>query len=68
MTPTLSHPLLGDLPSVGSPLRHLSRTPAVTGAPPPLLGEHGDALLQALGLSDEEIHELKRAGVIGPEA
>ena len=67
MTQTLPHPLLGDLPSVGSPLR-LSRTPAVTDAPPPLLGEHEDALLHMLGLSDKEIRTLKLGGVIGPEA
>ncbi len=67
MKQNLSHPLLGDLPSVGSPLGHLSRTPAVTGAPPPLLGEHADALLPMLDLSDDEIQALRRAGVIGPE-
>lgn len=66
MKQTLSHPLLGDLPSVGSPLR-LSRTPAVAEAPPPLLGEHGSALLYMLGLSDEEIRVLRLEGVIGPE-
>ena len=66
MTEVLPHPLLKTLPSVGSPLR-LSRTPAQTGAPPPLLGEHGDMLLHTLGLSDEEVRRLRLEGVIGPE-
>ena len=68
MSTSLPHPRLGSVPTIGSPLGHLSRTPAVIGAPPPLLGEHGDALLRTLGLSDEEIRVLKREGVIGPEA
>ena len=66
MKQKLSHPRLGDVTSVSSPLR-LSRTPAVKGAHPPLLGEHGDALLRTLGFSVEEIHELRLQGVIGPE-
>ena len=65
MTATLPHPRLGTVPTVSSPLR-LSRTPAVTGAPPPLLGEHRLELLQGvLGLSEAEVDELARAGVIG---
>ena len=63
---TLPHPLLGTVPSVGSPLR-LSRTPARTGAHPPLLGEHGSTLLQLLGLSDEEVRVLRLQGIIGPD-
>ena len=65
MTATLPHPRLGTVPTVSSPLR-LSRTLAVTGAPPPLLGEHRLELLQdVLGLSEAEVDELAKAGVIG---
>lgn len=66
MTATLPHPRLGSVPTIGSPLGHFSRTPAVLGAPPPLLGEHGGALLEeVLGLSKAEVEELSRDGVIG---
>jgi len=66
MTASLPHPRLGRVPTIGSPLGHLSRTPAVLGASPPLLGEHGGALLEeVLGLSKAEVEGLSRDGVIG---
>ena len=36
--------------------------------PPPLLGEHTDAVLRGLGYRDAEIDALRQAGVIGPPA
>jgi crotonobetainyl-CoA:carnitine CoA-transferase CaiB-like acyl-CoA transferase len=33
--------------------------------PAPLLGEHNDEVLRALGLSDDELAELEDHGVIG---
>ncbi|HHJ4328296.1 TPA: CaiB/BaiF CoA transferase family protein [Klebsiella pneumoniae] len=56
---------LGSLtPQVASPLR-LSGTPVSYRNAPPLLGEHSEALLQRLlGLSSEQIAELRGQGVI----
>jgi crotonobetainyl-CoA:carnitine CoA-transferase CaiB-like acyl-CoA transferase len=45
---TVEHPVLGTEEVVGPPLR-LSRTPAVTRRPAPLLGEHTDEVLAELG-------------------
>ena len=51
-------------PQVASPLR-LSATPVAYRSAPPLLGQHTDALLQRLlGMSDGQVAELRRAGVI----
>ncbi|RDI95789.1 CoA transferase [Meiothermus sp. QL-1] len=62
----LEHPTLGRLPLLGSPLAHLSRTPAEPQAPPPLLGQHTEAVLkEVLGLEAKEVEALRAAGVIG---
>ena len=43
----------------------LSRTPAQPGGPAPCLGEHNEMVLRdILGLSDDEIRELKAQGVV----
>ncbi len=48
-----------------TPVR-LSDTPGVCSAPGPLLGEHTDEVLrQLVGLDDDELGRLRRAGVIG---
>lgn len=63
---TLPHPTLGSLPVMGSPLAHFSRTPAQLTAPPPLLGQHSQQILQeVLGLSPAQIQEFRRNGVVG---
>jgi crotonobetainyl-CoA:carnitine CoA-transferase CaiB-like acyl-CoA transferase len=60
----MPHPLAGHVPQVASPLR-LSASPVDYRNPPPLLGEHSEALLQRLlGMSDEQIAGLRQAGVI----
>ena len=49
---------------VGPPVR-MSETPGTVRSPAPLLGEHTDQVLrERLGLSDEEIERLQRAGVV----
>ncbi|MGH7662481.1 MAG: CaiB/BaiF CoA transferase family protein, partial [Vulcanimicrobiaceae bacterium] len=49
---------------VANPVR-LSRTPVEYRLPPPLLGEHTDAILRGeLGLSDERLAQLRKDGVI----
>jgi crotonobetainyl-CoA:carnitine CoA-transferase CaiB-like acyl-CoA transferase len=61
----VEHPTIGKLPLLASALQHMSRTPAAPQGPPPLLGEHTNQVLsEDLGISDEEIAELKEAGVI----
>lgn len=61
-------------PGVTAPVRHLgpplrlSRTPARAGGPAPALGEHTRETLTRMGVADEAIAELERAGVIAGTA
>ena len=60
----MPHPLAGCVPQVASPLR-LSGSPVTYCNPPPLLGEHSEALLQRLlDMTDEQISALRQAGVV----
>ena len=62
---TLDHPVMGSARYSTLPMRfsngpsHLHQTAA------PLLGEHTVELLREIGVSDDEIAELERDGVIG---
>lgn len=65
MRQEIEHPTLSSIPLIGSPLAHLSRTPAQAQAHPPRLGEHTEAVLgEVLGYSREEIQNLATAGVV----
>ena len=59
----IEHPLLGMARSIANPVR-MSETPPVYRLPPPLLGEHTDAILAELGASGPQIEELRRDGAI----
>ncbi|WP_372867028.1 CaiB/BaiF CoA transferase family protein [Pseudomonas sp.] len=60
----LPHPLAGSVPQVASPIR-LSATPVQYRNAPPLLGEHTEQVLQQwLGMSLEQIDQLRQAGVL----
>ncbi len=60
----MPHPLAGSVPLVANPIR-LSSTPVEYRNPPPLLGEHTDAVLgETLGLDTGRIAALRSAGVI----
>jgi formyl-CoA transferase len=60
----MPHPTLGTVRLTGTPL-NLSATPTQMRLPPPLLGEHTDAILKTvLGLDADAIAELHRAGVV----
>ncbi|WP_433263488.1 CaiB/BaiF CoA transferase family protein [Actinosynnema sp. CS-041913] len=48
-----------------APAPRFDRTPAETPSVPPSAGQHTIEVLEALGLADEEIAELRRAGVVG---
>ncbi|MDX1609164.1 MAG: CaiB/BaiF CoA-transferase family protein [Halofilum sp. (in: g-proteobacteria)] len=59
------HPLAGNVPLVGSPLK-FSRTPTREAVAPPTLGQHTAEVLQdVLGLDESAIEELRAAGAIG---
>jgi crotonobetainyl-CoA:carnitine CoA-transferase CaiB-like acyl-CoA transferase len=53
----------GDIELVGQAIE-MSRTPSRIRTPPPLMGEHTDEILRALGYADEAIAELRAAEVI----
>ena len=63
MTVALAHPLAGELHLVASPMK-LSVTPVQYRFPPPLLGEHTDAVLGEIGVQAAQIAALRQAGVI----
>jgi crotonobetainyl-CoA:carnitine CoA-transferase CaiB-like acyl-CoA transferase len=63
MLVNMKHPTIGDLPLVGSPIK-MSDTPVEYKLPPPLLGEHTQAILMSIGYSEEQIHELKARHVL----
>ena len=60
----LPHPLAGHVPLIGTPIK-MSATPPAYDRPPPMLGEHTDAVLRELvGCSEQEIQALRQAGAI----
>jgi succinate---hydroxymethylglutarate CoA-transferase len=64
MIETVRHPTVGELKLVGAPYK-LSGTPAAVRRPPPLLGEHTEAILRHdLGLDDAAIAALRTEKVI----
>ena len=48
-----------------APAPRFSVTPARLELAPPAVGEHTDAVLAELGLSGDEVHRLREAGVVG---
>jgi len=60
----LPHPLSGSVPLVASPIK-MSATPVRHELAPPMLGQHTLEVLQSrLGLSTEEVEQLRTGGVI----
>ncbi|HBY95072.1 MAG TPA: hypothetical protein DEP84_14115 [Chloroflexi bacterium] len=60
----VGHPLIGDLPMLGNPIKVAGVDDPVE--PPPLLGQHTEALLcDLLGYPLEKIAALRAAGVVG---
>jgi crotonobetainyl-CoA:carnitine CoA-transferase CaiB-like acyl-CoA transferase len=61
---TLSHPTIGSLKIVNSPMR-LSKTPPEVRLPPPVLGQHTEEILRTyLNFGQNEIEDLRAAGII----
>jgi len=64
MVVDVEHPLGGSAKMPGNPIK-LSDTYEDTFTPPPLLGQHNEEVFSTLlGLSLEEIFELKNQGII----
>jgi crotonobetainyl-CoA:carnitine CoA-transferase CaiB-like acyl-CoA transferase len=63
MVVRVPHPLAGELPLVASPIK-LSATPVQYRRPPPLLGEHTDAVLDEFGIGPAEREALRASGAI----
>jgi formyl-CoA transferase/CoA:oxalate CoA-transferase len=60
----LRHPKAGPIRVLGVPIR-LHRTPGKAAAPPPLLGQHTDAVLRTvLGMKRAAVGRLRRDGVV----
>jgi formyl-CoA transferase len=60
----VEHPTAGTIPMAGIPVK-FSATPASVRLPPPLLGEHTEAVLASwLGMGSKEINELRKRGAI----
>jgi len=58
------HPAAGRMREPRPPVR-FEKTPAEPGRPAPLLGEHGDEILEELGVDAEERLALRAEGVVG---
>ena len=64
MVETVMHPTVGQIQVLGIPVK-LSDTPGRIASAPPLLGQHTAAVLTAdLGLSEDDVNALARAGVV----
>jgi crotonobetainyl-CoA:carnitine CoA-transferase CaiB-like acyl-CoA transferase len=64
MIASLNHPTAGDIRVVGNPVT-LSEHPPRVETPPPVLGEHTEAILVGeLGLSADEVRELRAEEII----
>jgi len=63
MVVELDHPAAGRIGQTGVPVK-LSETPGRVRTPPPVLGQHTDAILRELGMSGSEIAALRREGVV----
>lgn len=66
---TVRHPAIGEIRAPVLPGRFSDTSGDVTGAPPPVPGEHSVAILSECGFTDREISDLMDGGVvIGSEA
>jgi len=63
MIRTLMHPTVGATRVIGAPIK-FSENEASVRTPPPILGEHTDAVLSEMGYDDAAIAALRRKTVI----
>ncbi len=59
----VEHPKMGKMKLIGNAV-DMSRTPPTIDRPPPLLGEHTDEILNALGYDADALASLRAKGVI----
>ena len=59
----LPHPVAGSVPQVANPIRY-SKSKLEYHASSPILGQNTDEVLQAMGLSEQEIVTLREKGII----
>ncbi|GCL71882.1 CoA transferase [Paenibacillus naphthalenovorans] len=59
----IHHPILGDMKTIGFPVKY-SGTPLSIRTPAPWLGQHTNEVLNELGLQEEEIKELYNENVV----
>jgi crotonobetainyl-CoA:carnitine CoA-transferase CaiB-like acyl-CoA transferase len=60
----LPHPVAGEVPLIGSPMK-FSGTPIRHEIPPPVLGQHSEEILRSmLGMNAEDVEKLRAAGAI----
>ncbi|MDE1154085.1 MAG: CaiB/BaiF CoA-transferase family protein [Micavibrio sp.] len=60
---SVEHPVEGTIPQLGFPVKY-SHTPCSIRSAPPLLGEHTDQILSALGYRTEDIAAFRETGAI----
>jgi len=60
----LVHPECGRM-QLPRPVERFERTPSTIRCLAPLLGEHSDEVLAEIGVSDDELASLRKAGVLG---
>ncbi len=61
---TVQHPAIGEITAPVFPGRLSETQGDVSGPPPPLPGEHSEAILSECGFDEEEIRELLHRGVV----
>ena len=59
----VEHPVAGRIHAIGFPVKY-SGTPGQMYRPAPVLGQHTFAMLESLGYSPEQCHELEADGVV----
>jgi crotonobetainyl-CoA:carnitine CoA-transferase CaiB-like acyl-CoA transferase len=64
MTETIEHPLLGPLRQLANPIKMESLEGRSVRRPPPILGEHSEAILRDYHLEASEIVKLIEAGTV----
>ncbi|ANY84673.1 CoA-transferase (plasmid) [Microvirga ossetica] len=64
MVMEMQHPVEGTIKALGFPVK-MSETPQEVRYPPPLLGQHTEAVLTELGYNSVKVQELRKKGAFG---
>jgi crotonobetainyl-CoA:carnitine CoA-transferase CaiB-like acyl-CoA transferase len=64
MVMEMEHPVEGAIKALGFPIK-MSETPQEVRYPPPLLGQHTEAVLTELGYNSVKVQELRNKGAFG---